>query len=342
VTGEGPRPEDAVWTIRAGGRRGAARLVSLGASLALLIALYRSLDVRQVGQALLAADPVWLVTSIGMILPITLLRALRFFWIAPNGALSGPAEALRLTLAASALNAFAPAKTGDLIKSYHVAMRSETEPAVAVAIVVYERLCDMVGLLGWCLLAWVVSRPTVPGLTPVFWPLLGAFGIVCTVFAVSERAARLLPSLVQRVLPAGAARRLRPVTDAWPGVLRLLRDHRGWIVVYSLLLWLAHFIQIWLFTVALGAGVPFTVTASLSAVALLAGQLPFTVAGIGPRDLALVMLLSRYVMPEVAAALGILIATRGLLPSLVGMPVMWPYLSTVVADARRWRRNAET
>jgi len=53
--------------------------------------------------------------------------------------------------------------------------------------------------------------------------------------------------------------------------------------------------------------------------------------------MALVALLGSYMPAESAAALGVLIATRGLLPPLVGMPVMWPYLSSVVGEARRWR-----
>ena len=69
----------------------------------------------------------------------------------------------------------------------------------------------------------------------------------------------------------------------------MLRSRRHWIVPFSLLLWLAHLFQIWLFTVALSTQVPFFVCASLSAVALMAGQMPFTLAGLGP-DAAVVSL----------------------------------------------------
>lgn len=132
--------------------RHAASLVSLLASGALLFVLYRSLDIRLIGEALLRVDRFWLVVSVGMILPITVLRAIRFYWVAPADALPGVPEALRLTLAASALNLLFPAKAGDLVKSYFVARRSETSTGVAIAIIVYERLCDLCGLLTWGLL----------------------------------------------------------------------------------------------------------------------------------------------------------------------------------------------
>jgi hypothetical protein len=93
--------------------------------------------------------------------------------------------------------------------------------------------------------------------------------------------------------------------------------------------------------VALSVSIPFTVSASLSAVALMAGQIPLTFAGLGARDVALVVLLARYMTPEMAAAMGLLISTRGLLPPLLGLPVMRPYLSSTIDDARTWRRRMD-
>jgi uncharacterized protein (TIRG00374 family) len=316
-------------------------LVSLLVSGVLLTVLYRSLDVRLVGQTLLGADPVWLVVSVGMILPITVLRAVRFFWVAPPGALPGVGEALRLTLAATALNVFLPAKSGDLIKSYFVAKRSDTSAGVSIAIVVYERLCDLFALVFWCLVGWVVSRPEVPGLPSLFWGLLMVVATAPGILISSARVAVYGRELMARAFPQRRLKKLRNVAQGWPDLLLMLRGRRRVIVAYSLFLWLVHLVQIWLFTVTLGADVPFTVCASLSAVALMAGQLPFTVAGLGTRDVALVLLLARYMAPESAAAMGMLIATRAILPPIVGLPMMWPYLSSAVRDARRWRQALE-
>lgn len=316
-------------------------LISLAISGALLLALYRRLDLRLVGQTLLRADSAWLVVSIGMILPITFLRAVRFLWVAPAGALPGVGEAFRLTLVASALNVFLPAKTGDLTKSYFVAKRSDTSAGVAVAIVVYERLCDVFGLTSWCLVGWLIGRPRVSGLPASFWPLLGAIAALCAVLISSDRAAALSRAIITRAFPRSKLRRLRDLAEGWPDLVALLKGRRRWIVLFSLLLWLAHLFQIWMFTVALSVSVPFTVCASLAAIALMAGQLPLTFAGLGTRDIALVVLLAGYMAPESAAAVGMLIATRGFLPPLIGVPMMRPYLYSVVAEARRWRRERE-
>ena len=322
-----------------GRKRGA--LLSLLVSGGLIYLLYRTLNLRQVGEALLTADRVWLVVSIAMIVPITALRAIRFFWVAPAGALPGMKESFKLTLVSSALNVFVPAKAGDLIKSYFVAKRGHTSTGVAIAIIVYERLCDMFGLIFWCLVGWFVGRPEVTSLPLAFWLLLGGVGVLCGILITSEWAAAMWRSLMMRLIPDGKLRKLRQLAVGWPDLLEVLRPRRKWIVPFSLLLWLGHLFQIWLFTVALSLSVPFTVCASLSAIALMAGQLPLTLAGLGTRDVALVVLLAAYVAPESAAAMGVLISTRNFIPPLIGIPLMRPYLATVVEEARRWRRSTE-
>jgi glycosyltransferase 2 family protein len=230
-----------------------------------------------------------------------------------------------------------PAKAGDLVKSYFVARRSGTSTGVALAIIVYERLCDVLGLVFWCLLGWfVAARPRTPSLPSALWLSLGAVGAACAALALSQRLAALLAALPAKAL---RFRKLQQLAAGWPDLLRVLGRRRGWIVLFTLVLWLGHLFQIWLFTVTLAAPVPFAICASFAALALIAGQLPFTLAGLGVRDLALVVLLSGYMAPAHAAALGVLIATRTIVPPLLGMPLIRPYLATAVQEARRWRRE---
>ena len=317
-----------------------AALFSLVVSGALLVTLYRSLDLALVAQALLRADPAWLAISVGMIVPITGLRAVRFYWVAPRGALPGVGEAFRLTVVASALNVFLPAKAGDLVKSYFVSTRSDTPAGVALSMAVYERLCDLFGLIACCFVFWLIGKPEVAGMPRAFWLALGSLGAACFVLITSLRAALLVRTIAHTAVAHRKLKKLRQLADGWPALLQALGGRRRWIVSYSIALWLTHLTQIWLFTVALSVPVPFMVSASLSAVALMAGQVPFTIAGLGARDVVLVVLLARYMTAESAAAMGVLISTRGLLPPLMGLPIMRRYLSSAVEDARRWREKA--
>src|SRR4030095_3963790 len=248
---ESPRPA-VRWKPRG------ARLFSLALSAAILAALYRSIDVRLIVRDLRSVDKVWLVMSVGMIVPITLLRALRFYLVAPRGTMPGIGEALRLTLVSSAANVFMPAKSGDLIKSYFLANGRWPSVGVSVAVVVYERLCDLVGLITWCALGWFIARPDVSGVPPALWPLLGVFGAVCGVLISSERLARLGSALVARVL-GRRWQRLQTLAEGWPALFQALGKRRAGVILLSLLLWLVHVIQIWMFTVTLSVRIPFTV-----------------------------------------------------------------------------------
>ena len=318
-----------------------ARALSIVVSAAFLFLLYRSLDIRQVGEALARGNAAGIVVSVALILPITVLRAMRFMWVAPPGTLPGLAEATRLTLAASALNVFLPLKAGDLLKSYFVSRRGATSVGTAVAVIVYERVCDLFGLLFWCLLGWAMARGALPRAWTLVTPVLVALEALFALLLVSMWAADVWKWATSRMLPGtGLWRKLRTFADGWPDLLRLLQGRRRWILLVSLVLWLAHLVQIWLFTVTLGAPVPFAACLSLAAVALFAGQLPFTVAGLGTRDVAVVVLMAPYMTAETAAALAMLVSTRNLLPPLIGLPVMRPYLTSVLDEARRWRLRA--
>jgi uncharacterized protein (TIRG00374 family) len=317
-----------------------AGLASLLISAGLLIGLYRTLDFHLVVDVLRHANPVWLAISIAMIVPITVLRAIRFYAVAPRGTLPGVNEALRLTLVATTLNVFLPSKAGDLIKSYFVAKRGGVSAGVAVSVIVYERLCDVFGLLFWCIAGWMIARPVVRGVPAAIWPMLGALGVLCGVLILSQHAAAVV-RMVAQAFRHRALRGVKALIEGWPDLLHVMQGRRRWVTLFSVLLWLVHLVQIWMFTVALSVPIPFTVCASLSAVALMAGQVPLTVAGLGARDVALVVLMEGYMTPETAAAMAILIATRGLLPPLAAVPILRPYLSTIVEEARGWRAQVE-
>ena len=170
-----------------------------------------------------------------------------------------------------------------------------------------------------------------------FWLLLGSIGAACAVLISSECAAALARTM--RTMPDGSCENCGswrwggPICSSAPGAgSGSCRSPccSGWRTCFRSG-----------FSPCAFAHVPFTVCASLSAIALMAGQLPLTFAGLGARDVALVVLLS-YMAPESAAAMGVLISTRGLLPPLIGIPLMRPYLASAVEEARRWRQNAAT
>jgi uncharacterized membrane protein YbhN (UPF0104 family) len=75
-----------------------------------------------------------------------------------------------------------------------------------------------------------------------------------------------------------------------------------------------------MFARALNAAPPFVAAMALASLAILAGLVPVTLAGIGTRDAALIYLFRDYLTPEGGAALGLLCTLRYLMPAIAGLP----------------------
>ena len=82
---------------------------------------------------------------------------------------------------------------------------------------------------------------------------------------------------------------------------------------------------------ALKAWAPCLPNRALPPLAILAGLLPLTFAGVGTADAALVLFYTPYFDAPTAAALGILCTARYVLPAIGGLPFVGQYLPKVRA-----------
>jgi len=137
------------------------RIIKLAAAVVLLAALYRAADWRAVGRVLASLDRSYLLAGLMLFVPQTLVSAAR--WkrlVAPLIAIS-LGDALRHTLAASALNLVVPSKLGDLSK----AAMLPVERTRAGGRAVLEKVADVVALaLVWAAGAWGVDGRWLSGL----------------------------------------------------------------------------------------------------------------------------------------------------------------------------------
>jgi hypothetical protein len=167
--------------------------------------------------------------------------------------------------------------------------------------------------------------------------------VLCTAaIAVPEFAIAGL-RLARLIAPARLHPKLVSLEHGWREAVNGLwrRPGRGLLIVLiSLASWVVQFVQIWLFALALGTAVPLAANLALAPLAILVGLLPFTLAGIGTRDAALILLYQPYMAEPVAAALGLLFTLRYLLPALAGLPFLAQYMA-VVRRSRAAGRPAE-
>jgi uncharacterized protein (TIRG00374 family) len=304
------------------------RLISLLVSLAILAIIYWRMDFTRIGPAFRDCDPLWLVLSLGMVVPLTLLTAWRLDQLMPGGARLGIGESNRLILVASVLNLVLPSKMGDLAKAWFMKERGHASASLAFALVVFEKTCDMLTLLLWCAFGLLLY----PQKDALFWIMTACVtgGLVTGLALLGSPAlAELAFRTGARLAPAKARAKLEQLRLAWREMHDCFwrdRARLARVSATSVFIWFLHLLQIWMFILALRAHTPFLANLALAPLAILAGLLPLTLAGIGTRDAALILFYHPYLNAPTAAALGILCTMRYVLPAVGGMPFVAQYL----------------
>ncbi|MEO6152362.1 MAG: lysylphosphatidylglycerol synthase transmembrane domain-containing protein [Croceibacterium sp.] len=288
------------------------RALPIVVSAILLAALWWRIDARAIVQAAGAAKAGWLIAGVIAVIPLTWGTAVRFQWLSRTRI--GTALAGRLILAASTLNLVLPSKMGDLAKAWVLERRHGFERKFALSLVVFEKLLDLSALLVWGMLALIWMRPGDPRF------VLGAIVLAGALLALGVV---MTPLCLRLPYPA----RIGGFVEQWHALVRWFWGNRrraAATVILSLALWAGHLAQLWLFARALGQ-VPAVASMAAATLSILAGLLPFTMAGVGTRDLAIVYFYRDWLSPAQCAALGMLATLRYLLPAVAGLPFVSDY-----------------
>lgn len=307
---------------------GLKRLITIVISIAILAAIYSLIDLGNFKEVVLGCDVWLLIGGLALVVPITVVTAWRFLMLVPARAGIGLGEALKLVLAASTLNLVLPSKMGDLSKAWFMRNKGHMPGPAALSVVMFEKLCDVLSLLTWCLVGLLVVG-TEDMIIKGLGAAAGCFWLIGVLLLLSRRMAALAFGLA-RLIPWDKLKGFVAKTEAaWSEMqAQISRTPAASFKVglTSLGLWLMHVFQIWVFILALGGDVPVLVSFSLSALAIFAGLLPLSFAGIGTRDAAIIYFYAGYFGAATGAALGILCTMRYIMPALAGWPFFGGYM----------------
>ncbi|MBD2018582.1 flippase-like domain-containing protein [Leptolyngbya sp. FACHB-36] len=312
------------------------RLISIVVSLLILAVIYWKIDLRGLVQVFQNCDRTWMLISLGMVVPITLITAWRLQQLMPKGKRGektslGFAEATRLILVASVLNMVLPSKMGDIAKAYFMRERGHLSGSLSLSLVIFEKACDMLSLLLWCAFGLLLY----PQKDWLFWIMTVSVvaGLVLGGALLGSRAfAQFFFDLAQTVAPKKLRTKLYSLQTSWREMHEYFWGDRQQflkVTATSIFIWFLHLLQIWFFILALNAWTPFLANLALSPLAILAGLLPLTFAGVGTRDAALILFYQPYFSAQIAAALGVLCTSRYVLPAIGGLPFLSQYMATV-------------
>lgn len=249
-------------------------------AITLLAALYWAADWREVATAIANLNPVYLLAAWMLFVPQTIVSAWRWSQIVKPAADVPLSEAVRVTLAASAYNLLLPSKLGDVSK---LAVIPAERRKTSLLWLVLEKGFDVAALLVLIGL----------GLLGCNWIALAV--VLAAVFLFGLLCVRwnLAPRTLARWSP---------------------------VICTSAVLWCLHMLQIDLFCKAVGVFVPGEFVLWRIPLAIFAGLVPLTLWGLGTRDAALVALFANVAPAATMATVGLLTATRYLIPGAVGIP----------------------
>lgn len=307
------------------------KIISLIVSLVILAVIYWKIDFQGLIEVFKNCDRGWMAVSLGMVIPITAITSWRLQQLMPNGSKLPFAEANRLILAASVLNMILPSKMGDIAKAYFMKQRGHLDGSLSLSLVVFEKACDMLSLLLWCVFGLILYTQK-DWLFSVMTASVTVGLIVGILLLSSRKFAQIFFLVAKKLAPRKMRSKVEKLQISW----REMHDY-FWsdthqllkIAVTSIFIWFLHLMQIWLFILSLKAWTPFTANLALSPLAILAGLLPLTFAGVGTRDAALIVFYQPYFPAPTAAALGLLCTSRYLLPAIGGLPFLGQYLTAI-------------
>ncbi|MGK7881672.1 MAG: YbhN family protein [Crocosphaera sp.] len=224
-----------------------------------------------------------------------------------------------------------PSKIGEIAKAYFLIDRGHLSGSLSISLVIFERIFDLLSLLFYCVFCLIVYLNKDECFL-VMTIGIGISLIVGLLLICSQNFALFLLKLFSKISPKSIKLKLQTLESSWQEMHEYFWSNPKKLITVtstSIFLWFLHLLQIWFFILALNAWVPFITNLALSSLAILAGLLPLTFAGVGTRDAALVYLYQPYFSASVGAALGILCTSRYFIPALVGLPFLNQMMSAV-------------
>jgi uncharacterized protein (TIRG00374 family) len=295
------------------------KFLAVAFTVATLAVVYSNIDLNLLLRYFGNLHPVYLGLAVLAFLPQILVSSLRWRIMIAGVRRVTLMESVRLNMAGKALNALAPSNMGEMSKAYFLKRDDAgVDTAQAVSAVLLEKMLDLWGLCAVLLLGVILASDPTPAVW-TGWLIAGAALVGIGLILV-------LPIEILGRPFAGRGSKLSKVADffaGWDVLLRGLKARdRGLLKTLglSVLVWMLHVLQLYLFFPTLRHPVPIAPALAYLPLAVLTGFLPITVGGMGTRDSALILLFAPYADSALMASIGLLCTVRYWVDTLMGVP----------------------
>lgn len=297
---------------------------------------FRDVDLAEVWSDVRRANlPLLVLAGMVVTLPFP-LRALRW---RPLLRPALPTSRFRHRFAATSIgfmaNNLLPARVGEFARAYALSRLEPVRMSASFGSLVVERMFDGLVIVLFLLIA--LAWPTFPDVTGrdfgtlALWAgavVLLVFGFMLVMVVRPQRSVRWFQATIGRILPDPLRRPIIDTLEAFLEGLGALRDARLVleIFVWSLAVWLAASLGLWIGLFAFGIQLPFVAAVFLNSVIALAVSIPSAPGFFGVYQAAarigLVEVWSVAASPALAFAIGFHLA--GFIPiTIIGLYYLW-------------------
>lgn len=254
-----------------------------------------------------------------LFLPVLILSAIRWQWLVGEEANLSLRESVMVTLVGNTIGTATPARAGDLSKPYLMQRKGSMTLTHAATLFTLEKAFDVFALLVLTVLGLLLLAQQ--NAVTSFLLLISFIGIACFVFG-----------MIFAFFGAHLLRRWQTLYSFFQDLKNI--DNPFLLLLISLALRLTHLLQIFLLFVALGITPSVPQFLGLVPAALLLGQLPITLAGMGTRDSGLIFLFQGLYPASTMAAIALLISLLYWIIALLGLPFLPTYLARINAQQK--------
>lgn len=302
------------------------RWISLFISILLLFVILRNIEFADFLDLVFQCNKSLLAFAFVLFVPQTWLSAYRWKVMIAHRVSTPISEATKIILGASTLNLFLPSKLGDLMKAFYLKRHGQMDLKRATNIVILERYMDLVSLAVFMIIYLIGGSPNRMNLS-----LGGIFAVgILTLFPFALALSHAGHALQSKVL--GQKWAVLTKAGEWVGdVKEYLTElvSRPIILLQfigiSLALWFLHLLQFYIVFIALHETIEALTVFGLIPLGIMFGLVPWTIAGIGSRDLAFQFVLNDYASINSIVGIGLFATIRYLIPGIAGIPFMNQY-----------------
>jgi uncharacterized protein (TIRG00374 family) len=249
-----------------------------------------SLDVHKIITSFLSIDPVFLVYSLLLTIPLLIIRNVTWQIILKEQKISvGFFYSLKVYLIGVFYGSISPGFSGQLMRVPYLKERTKEPYGKLFINTIIETFVHSFSLYGMMIIGAVLVLGTLPELLPITISVFIVFCLLAVYFSKKEWGEKFFKILIKALIP----KKLKPHLNAFVGSFyRDFPRFNRMILPYLLgiITWIIVFSQEYLILLGLGLKIPYVMFLLLFPIANVAGFIPITFAGLGTRELTAIFL----------------------------------------------------